>query len=154
MLASQGSAQAQYLVVQALRVCPSEQAAIAEARQNTDLALHSFDVVRFAHPNSETACKLVTVELPVDYEQHVVSSIAPHRAWAITYDKTSSLAFRSPAAEGREVRYAYRIQTVRYYHVVFRGVDGNTYRGWLEVPARPYMLDWARDNGLSPLAKP
>lgn len=137
----------QELPTMVVRICPSLDDAIAQARASLE-----FGKLEFSEPKRRAAtlpkCGLIKARItPLRPEEYIPA----FSTWMNTYDKYAKgeMQFMFEGKPGA-VRVSVQLQAVRYYYSAYKSPDGKVLMGWAEISSHPPVLEFLREQGRWP----
>jgi hypothetical protein len=123
------------LPLHAFVVCDSLTAAKERAAYAASMATHALGKY-----DTDTAdCRRLAVRV---VPREIVPEIRPYQAWTVTYNSASPRTFRH---ENRwNIPYRSSVQVNRFYAGTVRQDNGVQYEAYVELPDRPYVVDYLK----------
>ena len=127
-----------------LTVCSDRAASLEQAELSKRLGLEPFSGQRLLEALSRLCARMNVSVTPYRTE----STIAPYITWATTYvpgsEKTFQLTYRGKTYT---IPYGVTLQTMMFYEAdVYNPKSNNRYSAWVEIPDRPFLLEYFRGN--------
>ena len=124
-------------------VCPTLQSAKAQAAMSRDWGQTTYDRATAAAHLHDKCLRLKATVVPAAREPRIPA----FETWTMAYDRDSqSLTSAARGGVTYRVGVSIRKQPVAWYVGELTLDDGHTFRGWIEIPAEPYLAKYLEDR--------
>lgn len=127
-----------------LRVCAGLAGAVEQAELSRRVGLEPFSRARVNEARSRS-CEAILVSIT---PRRRVPTIVPYMTWMTTYVPGSDTTFQvTDRGKTYAIPYRTTLQRTTFYEAdVYDPINNDRYSAWAEIPDRPYLLEYFRDN--------
>jgi hypothetical protein len=123
-----------------LRICPSPESSREQAKLSEEFGRQPYSKEKMHTRAPKCLISMVKV-VPRSPET------GPFNTWAITYVSGSQKTFDAEDGDRTyTVPYDFTVQRARFYFADMTEEKGISFKAWVEIPDRPYMVDYFLRN--------
>jgi hypothetical protein len=126
------------LPIMALRTCLNPEVALAQAKLSEGFGREVFSRERMR--TEHEGCRLIVVHTT---PREKVQEVPSYMTWMVTYSAESDASFKAQHnGKTYTVPYSFALQRTSWYLADVRDMKDQMFRAWVEVPDKPYMIDY------------
>lgn len=127
------------LPLMGLRVCVSPESALAQSKLSEGLGREAFSKESMVKEKFERCRLLAAHATPLERALNVPS----YMTWMVTYSARGGTSLEAKHnGKTYTVPYIFALQRTSWYFAELRDLENTTFRAWVEIPDKPYMVDY------------